>query len=91
LNDGDAENIVFFNRIIGDMADSEEIPFLNICDEGYGNRMIAWRNGHRHQQVSQPYYFAKTGKETLSWASVAVDRSVNERAIESAKKSGYLK
>ena len=32
-----------------------------------------------------------SGKETLSSASVAADRSANERAVQLAKRPGYLK
>ena len=32
-----------------------------------------------------------SGKETLSSASVAADRSANERAVRLAKQPGYLK
>jgi len=76
-----------------DKVDDKEIPFLNIFDKGYRIRLAAWRNGN--QLVLQPH-FAKSdekfsGKATLSSASMAADRSANERAVRLAKQPGYLK
>ena len=68
------------------------IPFLNIFDKGYRNRLAAWRAGK--QLTAQPP-FAKSDKkfrrkDTLSAAAIASDRSSNERAVRLSKMSSYL-
>ena len=68
------------------------IPFLNIYDKGYHAHMAAWSNGN--QQVLQPVW-AKNGEqfthtETIASASVTADRGGNERAVNVAKRSGYV-
>ena len=75
-----------------DFVNGKILPFHNILDKGYRVSLIAWREGH--QTVSQPV-FAKsdtrfTGEETITSASVAADRSGNERAVNVCKRSGYL-
>jgi hypothetical protein len=68
------------------------IPFTNILDKGYRSTRASWRNG---QFVLQPT-FAKCDKkfttnEVLRSASIAADRSANERAVRVAKMSSYVK
>ena len=75
-----------------DLVYGQLIPFTNIFDKGYRVNLPAWRAGR--QQVIQPT-FAKSdckfsGRETLHTASVASDRSANERAVNRCKQSGYI-
>ena len=75
-----------------DLVNGEDIPFLNIYDKGYRNRLAAWRAGR--QLTLQPV-FARSDrkfrrKDTLSSAAVAADRSSNERAVRLCKMSSYL-
>jgi len=72
---------------------SDSMPFTNILDKGYRSTQAAWRNGG--QFVLQPS-FAKSDRkfkatETLRSASVAADRSANERAVRVTKRSAYVK
>ena len=76
-----------------DLDEDEYVPFANIFDKGYRCTLEAYRAGK--QECIQPI-FAKsdrrfTGKDTVISASVASDRSGNERAVNMAKKSGYIK
>jgi hypothetical protein len=69
------------------------IPFLNIVDKGYRCIMAAWRA--RKQLFLQPA-FARSDRKFNSFegnrsASVATDRSGNERAVNVAKRAGVLK
>jgi hypothetical protein len=73
--------------------EKEVLPFTNIFDKGYRNRLAAWRAGR--QLTLQPD-FAQSDKkfrrkETLSSAAVAASRAANERAVKLAKTSEYLK
>ena len=75
-----------------DLVNEILIPFLNIFDKGYQNRLAAWRAGN--QLTAQPV-FAKSNqkfrrKDTLSSAAIASDRSSNERAVRITKLSSYL-
>lgn len=68
------------------------VPWLNIYDKGYHAHMAAWSNGN--QRVLQPVW-AKSGQrftraETIASASVATDRGGNERAVNVAKRPGYI-
>ena len=68
------------------------VPWLNIYDKGYHAHMAAWSNGN--QRVLQPVW-AKSGErftrmDTITSASVATDRGGNERAVNVAKRSGYI-
>ena len=68
------------------------IPFTNVLDRGYRSTRAAWRNG---QFVTQPD-FAKSDRkfqtgEVLRSASIAADRSGNERAVRVSKMSNYVK
>jgi hypothetical protein len=68
------------------------LPFTNILDRGYRSTRAAWRQG---QFVLQPT-FAKSDKkfstrDVLRAASVAADRSGNERAVRVSKMSAYVK
>ncbi|KAL7426167.1 hypothetical protein ACHAXH_000246 [Discostella pseudostelligera] len=68
------------------------VPWLNIYDKGYLAHMAAWSNGN--QRVLQPVW-AKSGErftrvETIASASVATDRGGNERAVNVAKRPGYV-
>ena len=64
-----------------------------MLDKGYRCIRAAWRNGK--QECIQPPFAASdrkfTSDEMLVSASVAADRSGNERAVKLAKKSGLLK
>ena len=76
-----------------DLIDGEHLPYTNIFDKGYRSRLAAWRCGR--QLTIQPDY-AKSdrkfrAKETIQSASIATDRSANERAVRLCKRSGYLK
>ena len=76
-----------------DLHNGEIYPFKNNFDKGYRLTLEAHRAGE--QECIQPI-FAKSdrrfiGKETIISASVASDRSGNERAVNMAKKSGYIK
>ena len=67
------------------------IPFANILDRGYRSTQAAWKAG---QFILQPI-FSKSdqkfgGADTLKAASVAADRSGNERAVRVSKQAGYL-
>ena len=77
---------------ISDRVDGEVLPFMNIFDKGYHVNLMAWQHGR--QEVRQPV-FARSdrkfrGVETLISASIATDRSGNERAVRMAKSSGFL-
>ena len=66
-------------------------PFVNVVDRGYRCTQAAWKAG---QFILQPTFCKsdrKFGdKETLMAASVAADRSGNERAVRVCKQAGYL-
>jgi hypothetical protein len=71
---------------------NKSIPFTNVFDKGYRNRLVAWQAGG--QLTLQPT-FAKSDRkfrreDTLSSAVVAADRSGNERAVRLSKMSAYL-
>lgn len=75
-----------------DLVDGKVIPFLNVFDKGYRNRLSAWRSG---KQLTLQPVFSKSDlkfrrKDTLSSAVVASDRSSNERAVRLSKMSSYL-
>ena len=73
-------------------VDGNDITFTNIVDKRYCITLAAWRAGK--QLVLQPVFANSdckfTGKETLTSATVASDRSGNERAVNRAKASNYL-
>ena len=76
-----------------DLYKGKHIPFTNVFDKGYRLTLEAHRAGE--QECIQPI-FAKSDRrfardETVVSASVAADRSGNERAVNMAKKSGYIK
>ena len=76
-----------------DLYKGKIYPHHNVFDKGYRLTLEAHRMGE--QECIQPI-FAKSdrrfnGDETLVSASVASDRSGNERAVNMAKKSGYIK
>ena len=73
--------------------ESEYLPYTNIFDKGYRNRLAAWRNG---KQLTLQPEFAKSDtkfgrNKTLTSAKIAADRAANERAVRIAKMSGYIK
>jgi len=75
-----------------DMINGEIVPFTNIFDKGYRNRLIAWQHG---KQITLQPSFASSDKkfgrhQTLSSAVVAADRSGNERAVRLTKMSNYI-
>ena len=75
-----------------DLVDGVLLPFMSIFDKGYGVNLMSWRHGT--QEVKQPV-FARSdrkfrGVETLMSASIATDRSGNERAVKISKLSGLL-
>jgi hypothetical protein len=76
-----------------DKIDGTLLPFTLILDKGYRIIRICWRNGK--QECIQPT-FAKSDRrfssnEMLVSASIAADRSGNERAVKRCKEAGYLK
>ena len=76
-----------------DLYKGKPSPFVNIFDKGYRLTLEAARAGG--QECIQPI-FAKSdrrfvGSEAVVSASVASDRSGNERAVNMAKKSGFIK
>lgn len=75
-----------------DLVNGEYIPFTNILDKGYRIIRLAWEAGK--QECIQPV-FAQSDRqfstdETLISATVAADRSGNERAVRYAKVSGFI-
>jgi hypothetical protein len=68
------------------------IPFTNVLDRGYRVSRAAWRHG---QFVLQPVFASSdkkfSGTEVLLSASIAADRSANERAVRVSKLSSYIK
>ena len=69
------------------------LQLMNIYDKGYHAKAVAHRAGK--QLVLQPA-FAESDKhfnriQTLLSASVATDRGGNERAVNVAKRSWYVK
>ena len=76
-----------------DIVAGEYIPFSNILDKGYRIIKAAWRAGK--QECIQPTFASSdrrfTSVEALISASVAADRSGNERAVNQSKRSGLLK
>ena len=76
-----------------DLVDGEILPFSIIFDKGYRCVLAAYRAGG--QECIQPI-FARSDRrfmtrETIISASVATDRSGNERGVKLAKKSGFIK
>ena len=78
---------------MNDLVDAVHIAFTNIFDKGYRVILPAWRAGK--QEVIQPIFARSdrkfTGRETIHSASVATDRSGNERAVNRCKLSGFIK
>jgi hypothetical protein len=76
-----------------DLVNGEYIPFTNILDKGYRIIRLAWEAGR--QTVVQPAFAASDRQfhtnEMLESASVAADRSGNERAVKNSKASGFIK
>lgn len=70
----------------------ESIPWTNICDKGYRISTYAFTCGG--QKVWQPAFARSdkkfTSEQTLRSASIAADRSGNERAVKYAKMCGYI-
>ena len=79
-----------FSRM--DLVDGKHIPFVVILDKGYRSTVAAWMAGN--QLVLQPDFKKSDkkfrGKETISSAGVATDRSGNERGVKYSKASGIL-
>ena len=76
-----------------DTIDGVVLPFTLILDKGYRIVRIAWREGE--QVCLQPTFKSSDRKfscdEMLISASVAADRSGNERAVKRCKESAMLK
>lgn len=75
-----------------DRVNGNVVPFTNVFDKGYRNRLQAWLVGN--QLTLQPV-FAKSDEkfrrnDTLSSAVIAADRSSNERAVRLSKMSTYI-
>ena len=74
------------------MVNGKDIPFTNITDKGYRLQLAAWQHGH--QSVLLPDFKKSdekfSDKQTISSATIAKDRSSNERAVRLAKKAGFL-
>ena len=75
-----------------DLVDGKVLPFTNIFDRGYRCNLMAWRAGR--QEVHQPTFARSdrrfTGMEMLIAASIAANRSKNERGVNRAKMSGVI-
>jgi hypothetical protein len=87
------ENFASKDLVVGEDGEEGVEPFCNIFDKGYRCILAAYRAGK--QECIQPI-FAKSdrrfvGDETVVSASVASDRSGNERAVNICKQSGYIK
>ena len=72
--------------------DGSVLPFTNIFDKGYRNRLAAWETG---QQLTLQPEFAKSDQKfgrnkMLTSAKIASDRAANERAVSVMKISGYV-
>lgn len=72
--------------------ETKDIPWTNVLDRGYRVSHSCWKEGR--QRVLQPS-FAKnqhkfSGRDTIHTSQVASDRSGNERAVNAAKRSGYI-
>ena len=78
---------------MNDLVEDQHIPGSNMLDKGYRIVRLAWSIGK--QLCIQPPFASSdrkfTSDEMLVAASVAADRSGNERAVKLAKKSGLLK
>ena len=75
-----------------DRVHGEVVPFTNVFDKGYQNRLQAWQAG---KQLTLQPVFAKSDakfrrKDTLSSAVIAADRSGNERAVWLSKMATYI-
>lgn len=71
----------------------EAIPFTNILDKGYRIVRLCYRHG---KQLCMQPVFAKSDEkfrsdDMLASASVAADRSGNERGVNRCKYSGWIK
>ena len=66
---------------------------MHVLDKGYRCTVMMFRHGE--QRVLQPIYAIKnkrwTDNEALTTASIASDRSGNERAVKLLKTSGLIK
>ena len=75
-----------------DLVEGKKIAFTNILDKGYRSTVAAWHAGN--QEIIQPDFRKSDrkfrGKETISSAGIATDRSGNERAVHYSKYSGLL-
>ena len=76
-----------------DPVGKETILFTNILDKGYRCTVLMYRHGA--QRVLQPIFKIKdkqrTDEEVLTTASIASDRSGNERAVKLMKTAGIIK
>ena len=67
------------------------VPFLNIVDRGYRITKAAWQ---RNQLILQPIFSKSDAKftteDTLKSASIAADRSGNERSVRLCKNAHSL-
>ena len=75
-----------------DEVDGENLPFTNVFDKGYRNRLAAWQHG---KQLTLQPEFARSDRKfgrnrTLTSARIAADRAGNERAVRLTKMSGYV-
>jgi len=74
------------------MADDGGEPFINEVDRGFRSCLAPWKSG---QFILQPNFMNSDGKfttgEVLRLASIAADRSGNERAVRVTKMSAYVK
>ena len=74
------------------MAGDGGDAFINEVDRGFRSCLAAWKSG---QFILQPNFMNSDGKfstgEVLRSASIAADRSGNERAVRVTKMSAYVK
>ena len=74
------------------MINSSDKPFINILDKGYRYSIQAWKVG---SQILKKPVFDKSdkifkGEENISSASIAANRSGNERTVKRAKESFFF-
>ena len=75
-----------------DLVGEKYVPFTNVFDKGYRNRLAAWQTG---QQLTLQPEFARSDRKfgrngTLTSAKIAADKAGNERAVRLTKMSGYV-
>ena len=75
-----------------DIVEGRVVPFVNVLDRGYRGKLAAWNQGRQLalQPPSSKSDQRFKGRETVFAATVAHDRSGNERAVNVCKRSGLM-